>query len=95
MDGSAGADGLCQRCDGGSILFRLLFDHIILHLHMNAEQAEGPKSTLAKKGEGAIISMRLHAQGRGRSKAFFDGVLSGAVDMPVRWDPKTLDNEVR
>lgn len=33
---------------GGGILFLLLLDHIIPHLHMNAEQAEGPKSTLAK-----------------------------------------------
>ncbi|PKU99139.1 ZIP zinc transporter, partial [Bifidobacterium pseudolongum subsp. globosum] len=32
----------------GGILFLLLLDHIIPHLHMNAEQAEGPKSTLAK-----------------------------------------------
>lgn len=32
----------------GGILFLLLLDHIIPHLHMNAEQAEGSKSTLAK-----------------------------------------------
>lgn len=32
----------------GGILFLLLLGHIIPHLHMNAEQAEGPKSTLAK-----------------------------------------------
>lgn len=113
----------------GGILFLLLLDHIIPHLHMNAEQAEGPKSTLAKTTmmvlavtlhnipegmavgvvyagclsgsaeitaggalalslgiaiqnfpEGAIISMPLHAKGRSRSRSFFDGVLSGAVE---------------
>jgi len=113
----------------GGILFLLLLDHIIPHLHMNADKAEGPKSTLAKTTmmvlavtlhnipegmavgvvyagylsgsaeitaggalalslgiaiqnfpEGAIISMPLHAQGRSRSKSFFDGVLSGAVE---------------
>ncbi|MBQ1521409.1 MAG: ZIP family metal transporter [Erysipelotrichaceae bacterium] len=30
--------------------------------------------------EGAIISMPLHAQGTGKHRAFFDGVLSGAVE---------------
>ena len=113
----------------GGILFLLLLDHFIPHLHMNADKAEGPKSTLAKTTmmvlavtlhnipegmavgvvyagylsgsaeitaggalalslgiaiqnfpEGAIICMPLHAQGRSRSKSFFDGVLSGAVE---------------
>ena len=30
--------------------------------------------------EGAIISMPLHAEGKSRGKAFFDGTLSGAVE---------------
>lgn len=30
--------------------------------------------------EGAIISMPLHAQGKSKTKSFFDGVLSGAVE---------------
>lgn len=30
--------------------------------------------------EGAIISMPLHAQGKSKGKAFFDGILSGAVE---------------
>ena len=30
--------------------------------------------------EGAIISMPLHAEGRGKGKSFMDGVLSGAVE---------------
>lgn len=111
------------------ILFLLLLDHVIPHLHMDSDKAEGPKSRMAKTTmmvlavtlhnipegmavgvvyagllsgsaeitaggalalslgiaiqnfpEGAIISMPLHAQGKKRSKAFFDGVLSGAVE---------------
>lgn len=111
------------------ILFLLLLDSVIPHLHMNAEKAEGPKSRLAKTTmmvlavtlhnipegmavgvvyagflsgsaeitsggalalslgiaiqnfpEGAIISMPLHAEGKSKGKAFFDGVLSGVVE---------------
>lgn len=111
------------------ILFLLFLDMVIPHLHMNAEKAEGPKSSLKKTTmmvlavtlhnipegmavgvvyagyvsgsamitaggalalalgiaiqnfpEGAIISMPLHAQGKSRGKAFWDGVLSGAVE---------------
>ena len=111
------------------VLFLLLLDHIIPHLHNNATQAEGPKSKLQKTTmmllavtlhnipegmavgvvyagylsgkaeisaagalalsigiaiqnfpEGAIISMPLRAEGMKKSKAFLDGVLSGAVE---------------
>ena len=111
------------------ILFLLLLDNITPHLHMNADEAEGPKSKLNKTTmmvlavtlhnipegmavgvvyagylsgsakitaggalalalgiaiqnfpEGAIISMPLHAEGKSRVKAFFDGALSGAVE---------------
>ena len=111
------------------ILFLLLLDKIIPHLHMNAGQAEGPKSKAKKTTmmvlavtlhnipegmavgvvfaglfsgsaeitaggalalslgiaiqnfpEGAIISMPLHAEGKTKRKAFFGGVLSGAVE---------------
>ena len=113
----------------GGILFLLLLDHLIPHLHMHAEKAEGPVSRLARTTmmvlavtlhnipegmavgvvyagllsgsaeitaggamalslgiaiqnfpEGAIISMPLHAEGKGRCLAFLDGVLSGAVE---------------
>ncbi len=113
----------------GGILFLLMLDHIIPHLHMNAEKAGDPKGRLSKTiimvlavtlhnipegmavgivyagylsgsaeitagealalslgiaiqnfPEGAIISMPLHAQGRSKSRSFFDGVLSGAVE---------------
>ena len=111
------------------ILFLLLLDSIIPHLHMNAQKAEGPKADFKKTTmmvlavtlhnipegmavgvvyagfisgnttitaggalalalgiaiqnfpEGAIISMPLRAEGRSKSKAFMDGVLSGAVE---------------
>lgn len=111
------------------ILFLLLLDTVIPHLHMNAEKAEGVSSKLARTTmmvlavtlhnipegmavgivyagfmtgsaemsaggafalalgiaiqnfpEGAIISMPLHAEGKGRGKAFLGGVLSGAVE---------------
>lgn len=111
------------------VLFLLLLDRIIPHLHMYADKAEGLKSKAKKTTmmvlavtlhnipegmavgvvyagllsesveiteggafalalgiaiqnfpEGAIISMPLHAEGRSKSKAFFDGVISGAVE---------------
>jgi ZIP family zinc transporter len=111
------------------ILFLLLLDRVIPHLHMNAQKAEGPKSRAKKTTmmvlavtlhnipegmavgvvyagllsgsanitaggalalalgiaiqnfpEGAIISMPLHAQGKTKTGAFLDGMLSGAVE---------------
>lgn len=111
------------------MLFLLLLDNVTPHLHMNSENAEGPKSRLSKTSmmllavtlhnipegmavgvvyagylsgsieitaggtfalslgiaiqnfpEGAIISMPLYAEGRGKRKAFMGGVLSGAVE---------------
>lgn len=111
------------------ILFLLLLDSIIPHLHMNADKAEGPRSKLARTTmmvlavtlhnipegmavgvvfagliagnttitsggalalaigiaiqnfpEGAIISLPLRAEGKSRTKAFADGVISGAVE---------------
>ncbi len=111
------------------ILFLLLLDRVIPHLHRSIGQAEGPKSHLTRTAmlvlavtlhnipegmavgvvyaglragsgeitsggalalalgiaiqnfpEGAIISMPLCAEGTGRPKAFWLGVLSGAVE---------------
>lgn len=111
------------------ILFLLLLDTVIPHLHMNAEKAEGPKSRLERTTmmvlavtlhnipegmavgvvyaglisgsaeitigaalalslgiaiqnfpEGAIVSMPLLSEGKSKARAFFDGVLSGAVE---------------
>lgn len=111
------------------ILFLLLLDKIVPHLHQFAEKAEGPRSRAKRETmlllavtlhnipegmtigvvyaglisqsagisiggalalsigmalqnfpEGAIISMPLHAEGRSKGRAFFDGFLSGAVE---------------
>ena len=111
------------------ILFLLLLDHVIPHLHQRIDQAEGPKSRLPRTAmlvlavtlhnipegmavgvvyaglrsgsgnitagaalalalgiaiqnfpEGAIISMPLYAEGKSKPKAFWLGVLSGAVE---------------
>ncbi len=111
------------------ILFLLLLDHEIPHLHRRIDQAEGPKSGLSRMimmvlavtlhnipegmavgvvygglltgsssitaggalalalgiaiqnfPEGAIISMPLYAEGKSKSKSFWLGVLSGAVE---------------
>ena len=111
------------------VLFLLLLDHVIPHLHVGSNQAEGPKSRLDRTTmmvlavtlhnipegmavgvmyagflagdaqitaasalvlslgiaiqnfpEGAIISMPLRAEGEGKGKAFFGGVLSGVVE---------------
>ena len=111
------------------VLFLLLLDRLIPHLHVGSDQAEGPKSKLGRTTmmvlavtlhnipegmavgvvyagwasgnvsitaaaamalsigiaiqnfpEGAIISMPLRAEGMGKGKAFWGGVLSGAVE---------------
>ena len=112
------------------VLFLLLLDHLIPHLHVGSNQAEGPKSRLGRTTmmvlavtlhnipegmavgvmyagflagnaqitaasalvlslgiaiqnfpEGAIVSMPLRAEkGMNRRRAFFYGVLSGAVE---------------
>lgn len=109
--------------------FLLLMDHVIPHLHLGSDEAEGPRSSLKKSTmlvlavtlhnipeglssgavfagvlmgntevtmagafalavgiaiqnfpEGAIISMPLCAEGIGKGKAFFYGMISGAVE---------------
>ena len=111
------------------VLFLLALDHLIPHLHVDSEQAEGPKTKLGRTTmmvlavtlhnipegmavgvmyagflagnaqitatsalalslgiaiqnfpEGAIISMPLRAEGEGKGRAFWGGVLSGVVE---------------
>ena len=111
------------------IVFLLVLDHVIPHLHVNPDQAEGPRSNLTRTAmlvlavtlhnipegmavgvvyagllsgsanitaggalalalgiaiqnfpEGAIISMPLYAEGKKKSRSFWLGVLSGAVE---------------
>ena len=128
---SLGALSFLPACIGfwAGILFLLLLDTLIPHLHLNAEKAEGPRAKLKKTTmmvlavtlhnipegmavgvvyagfisgnttitaggalalslgiaiqnfpEGDIISMPLCAEGKSRTRAFLDGVLSGAVE---------------
>lgn len=56
------------------VLFLLLLDHVILHLHQNSDQAEGPKSKLQK------TTLPLRSEGMGKGKAFVGGMLSGIVE---------------
>ena len=111
------------------ILFLLFLDQTVPHMHVNSDEAEGPKSRLQKTTmlvlavtlhnipegcavgivyagwrsgnteitalgalalslgiaiqnfpEGAIISLPLRAEGMGKGKALFYGILSGAVE---------------
>lgn len=57
------------------VLFLLLLDHVIPHLHQNSDQAEGPKSKLQK------TTMPLRSEGMGKGKAFVGGMLSGIVEL--------------
>ena len=71
------------------ILFLLLLDRVIPHLHRNSEQAEGPKSqlqrttmmllavTLHNIPEGMAISVPLISGGMSKMKAVFLTALSG------------------
>jgi len=59
------------------ILFLLLLDHIIPHLHRSIDridQMEGPKSRLNR------TLMMVFAEGKSKPKSFLLGVLSGAVE---------------
>jgi ZIP family zinc transporter len=59
------------------ILFLLLMDHVIPHLHMNADEAEGPKSKL-KKTTMMVLAVTLHNIPEGMAVGVvFAGLRSG------------------
>ena len=63
------------------ILFLLLLDKIIPHLHMNAGQAEGPKSK-AKKTTMMVLAVTLHNIPEGMAVGVvFAGLLSGSAEI--------------
>ena len=63
------------------ILFLLLLDKIIPHLHMNANQAEGPKSR-AKKTTMMVLAVTLHNIPEGMAVGVvFAGLLSGSAEI--------------
>ena len=67
------------------ILFLLALDHLIPHLHVGSDQAEGPKSKLGRTTM-MVLAVTLHnipegmAVGESKRKAFLGGVLSGVVE---------------
>lgn len=65
------------------ILFLLLLDKIIPHLHMNAEKAEGPKSK-AKKTTMMVLAVTLHNIPEGMAVGVvLAGLFSGSTEITV------------
>ena len=63
------------------ILFLLLLDTVIPHLHMNAEKAEGPRSRLAKTTM-MVLAVTLHNIPEGMAVGVvYAGLLSGSMDI--------------
>lgn len=63
------------------IIFLLLLDKLIPHLHMNAEKAEGPKSK-AKKTTMMLLAVTLHNIPEGMAiGVVFAGLLSGSAQI--------------
>lgn len=61
------------------ILFLLLLDMVIPHLHMNAEKAEGPKSSLAKTTM-MLLAVTLHNIPEGMAVGVvYAGLISGSA----------------
>lgn len=63
------------------ILFLLLLDRVIPHLHMNADKAEGPRSR-AKKTTMMVLAVTLHNIPEGMAVGVvFAGMLSGSAEI--------------
>lgn len=61
------------------ILFLLLLDHIVPHLHMNSKQAEGPESRL-QKATMLILAVALHNLPEGMAVGMvYAGLLTGSA----------------
>ena len=66
---------------GGGILFLLFLDHIIPHLHMGAEKAEGPRSHLARTTM-LVLAVTLHNIPEGMAVGVvYAGYLSGSAQI--------------
>ncbi|MCR4585854.1 MAG: ZIP family metal transporter [Lachnospiraceae bacterium] len=65
----------------GGILFLLLLDHIIPHLHLGIEQAEGPKSRLTRTAM-LVLAVTLHNIPEGMAVGVvYAGFVSGAANI--------------
>ncbi|MBR1471482.1 MAG: ZIP family metal transporter [Lachnospiraceae bacterium] len=63
------------------ILFLLFLDHVIPHLHMDTEQAEGPRSNLAKTTM-MVLAVTLHNIPEGMAVGVvYAGYLSGSAEI--------------
>ena len=63
------------------VLFLLLLDTVIPHLHMNAEKAEGPKSRLARTTM-MVLAVTLHNIPEGMAVGIvFAGLVSGSAEI--------------
>ena len=63
------------------ILFLLLLDHLIPHLHRNAQQAEGPKKAL-KKTTMLVLAVTLHNIPEGMAVGVvYAGLLNGSTSL--------------
>ena len=63
------------------ILFLLVLDHVIPHLHMFAEKAEGPKTRLARTSM-MVLAVTLHNIPEGMAVGVvYAGLLSGSVEI--------------
>jgi ZIP family zinc transporter len=63
------------------ILFLLLLDSVIPHLHMNADKAEGPRANL-KKTTMMVLAVTLHNIPEGMAVGVvYAGLLSGSADI--------------
>ena len=63
------------------VLFLLMLDSLIPHLHMNSEKAEGPKTRLAKTTM-MVLAVTLHNIPEGMAVGIvYAGFLTGSADM--------------
>ncbi len=67
----------------GGMLFLLLLDHLIPHLHMGSEEPEGPKSHLARTTM-LVLAVTLHNIPEGMAVGVvFAGILIGGVSISM------------
>lgn len=63
------------------ILFLLALDHLIPHLHLNSNQAEGPQSTLPKTAK-MVLAVTIHNIPEGLAVGVvYAGYMSGSVEI--------------
>lgn len=63
------------------ILFLLVLDHVIPHLHRNAKKAEGPKSRLARTTM-MVLAVTLHNNPEGMAVGVvYAGLVSGSAEI--------------